>query len=572
MQHTPNKLLKDTPFYTFLLLVFIKPFISSMAFPLVNAIFWSLLYLDLCAMLVFDKKFTFLGKAVLNSPMLFFLALLLINQFFSINIYNSLTELVYFISYILTFSIATQFSKEEKTKLILAIIISGCFISIYGLYQYFFGIRDTLKIISANPNFPNISNYARDFLLFKRVFATFFSPDKLAAFLLYIIFLSLGISFLPNLKTGIKIFITINFFISTLALVLSKSAGGIAAFIICFFVLLALMLYNRNREDKTFVLALSVILIIVSVCAILIIKIRLDETIKSYNIKNSIAQRLDYWKAAIDIIKDFPLKGIGLGNFKVLYTKYKSALSDETYYAHNSYLQIFCETGFLGFIILLVLFFSFIKLSFTKIKHNNVKNLDVGIFCAVMTFIVRNFFDYDLYLPELTFLWCICAGLMIPFPTIKKNTKLNNLLCIPLFMLLLVFQLSDGISLKLLKNSQNLLFNKEYEDSAKTLEKAVLFMPINDQIYNRLAKSYELLVNKDRMYFEKALNRYEKAISLNYLSAYNHADLGLFFSRNNMTDEAISELKNALELYPTKIEFCIYLQEAISRRADSQRK
>ncbi len=115
MQHTPKKLLKDAPFYIFLLLVFIKPFISSITFPLINSIFWSLLYLDFCAMLVLDKKFTFLGKAVLNSPVVFFLALLLINQFFSINIYNSLTELAYFITYILTFLAVTQFSKEEKT-------------------------------------------------------------------------------------------------------------------------------------------------------------------------------------------------------------------------------------------------------------------------------------------------------------------------------------------------------------------------------------------------------------------------------------------------------------------------
>lgn len=66
----------------------------------------------------------------------------------------------------------------------------------------------------------------------------------------------------------------------------------------------------------------------------------------------------------MEIIKDFPLKGIGLGNLGNIYPKYKELIVNETRFAHNIFLQAWAETGILGIISILLLILAFMQTSF----------------------------------------------------------------------------------------------------------------------------------------------------------------------------------------------------------------
>ena len=188
-----------------LLFIIVNPLISSKTFPLGGGLIWILIYLSYLLIAFAREKPTFYYKTAFNFPILFFLSVLLANQFFSINHYNSLTELAHFISYILLFFVVVYASSKNKTKLIAAIMISGTIIAMYSVYQYYFGISNTLKIITQMPPSGTQSLvYAQDFLMFKRAFATFFSPDKLSAFLLYIVFISLGVSTTDSIDLRLK--------------------------------------------------------------------------------------------------------------------------------------------------------------------------------------------------------------------------------------------------------------------------------------------------------------------------------------------------------------------------------
>ncbi len=69
---------------------------------------------------------------------------------------------------------------------------------------------------------------------------------------------------------------------------------------------------------------------------------------------SSAGARLETWATAFEMIKDNPVWGVGMRNFQLRYLDYSVVpLSDSatTYVAHNSYLQIWAESGTLAFIV-----------------------------------------------------------------------------------------------------------------------------------------------------------------------------------------------------------------------------
>lgn len=74
--------------------------------------------------------------------------------------------------------------------------------------------------------------------------------------------------------------------------------------------------------------------------------------------ESSANARLTAWATAFEMVKDNPLWGVGMRNFQPRYPDYSVVPlteSSQTYVAHNSYFQIWAESGSLAFIVYLVL-------------------------------------------------------------------------------------------------------------------------------------------------------------------------------------------------------------------------
>lgn len=66
---------------------------------------------------------------------------------------------------------------------------------------------------------------------------------------------------------------------------------------------------------------------------------------------NSNADRIRVWESAIHMIKDYPIVGVGPGNFREVYNNgYKlSTVTQDMVHTHNNFIQIFAEAGAIGF-------------------------------------------------------------------------------------------------------------------------------------------------------------------------------------------------------------------------------
>jgi len=72
--------------------------------------------------------------------------------------------------------------------------------------------------------------------------------------------------------------------------------------------------------------------------------------------ESSANARLTAWATALEMIKDNPIWGVGMRNFQPSYPEYSVvplSEDDHTYVAHNSYFQIWAESGTLAFLVYL---------------------------------------------------------------------------------------------------------------------------------------------------------------------------------------------------------------------------
>jgi O-antigen ligase len=188
-----------------------------------------------------------------------------------------------------------------------------------------------------------------------------------------------------------------------LSLLLSQSRAGITGGFI------GLMTFWYMARPKIRRIALSNRLLMGGIVVVLIIYCLtigvgpIFERFLSIDDSNS---RIEIWRDSLLILKDHPL-GIGLRNYENVFQVYnQSNVSDRMVtYAHNDYLQLLIETGWIGFFTLIGGFIFFIGKSFRLIRRLDANNdpmrffLSVGAFSGIISMAFHSFFDFNLQIP-----------------------------------------------------------------------------------------------------------------------------------------------------------------------------
>jgi O-antigen ligase len=141
--------------------------------------------------------------------------------------------------------------------------------------------------------------------------------------------------------------------VTAVALTLCASRGGFLGFITAF---LVLILRSRHRVRNLVMIGL---LVLVPTLTLSNSPIRrfLHPTISE---ESSNAARTAAWKAGMRMVRNHPVVGVGLGNFKELMPRYADPGVTHENIAHNSYIEVAAEMGIPQCLIFLaILFFSY---------------------------------------------------------------------------------------------------------------------------------------------------------------------------------------------------------------------
>jgi len=136
--------------------------------------------------------------------------------------------------------------------------------------------------------------------------------------------------------------------------------------------------------------------------------------------------RIRLWQTSINIIKNKPIWGIGLGNFGNLFNQYKVAGTYDNYsHPHNDFLNVAVNSGLLGLLAYLsiwgVFLYSTIKAMVKNKRSGFLYAMQIGGVIAIIAFLFASLFQCYYTDAEVNMLAMFILGI-----TVVSNLKLTE--------------------------------------------------------------------------------------------------------------------------------------------------
>ena len=196
------------------------------------------------------------------------------------------------------------------------------------------------------------------------------------------------------------------------AIFLSLSRGGIIGFTASMLFFTLITRTRRTLRKKTGIILMAGILIF----SVVLVAgwDRIEDRFEEIGEEGRIA-RPDIWKDAVNMARDFPVFGTGLGTFESIYPHYQTGRSRLLFeHAENDYIEILTDTGIAGLMIVIaMIFFFFYKIIKSwRQRHNNfVKCMAAAGLASCAAIAVHGFTDFNMRIPANALLLTVIAAL-----------------------------------------------------------------------------------------------------------------------------------------------------------------
>lgn len=254
--------------------------------------------------------------------------------------------------------------------------------------------------------------------------------NSLAAFFSYYMFLPLGF-FFSSMQRANSWLLLLPFLIQFRGIMVTFSRGG---YIACAAGLLAITFFKRNKFHFIMLLFLAWLAFLNPILLPAGIRYRMSQTFEkqvSYHetadeleesLESSAQTRVEIWKGALKMIKDYPLFGIGYGLFyqRIQYYWRQARPID----AHNTYLIIAAEMGVPALVIFLWIIALVMKNTFDlyrTTKNSFAHSLALGFLGGLFGLLVSNMFGSRLDSQEISSYFWILAALVMRFKIIDRK-------------------------------------------------------------------------------------------------------------------------------------------------------
>lgn len=505
--------------------------------------------------------------AIRNSPadasLLGFLFICALSLIYTVDRDASLRSLLLLFSYITFFYLVVHnLDSSEVVKFCGLLIGLAAVLSLYGLYEYFFLYR----FIGEHMDISFIDAVGREMISLRRVSSVFGWPNRLAGFLGMSIPVSIGI-FLYEKRLKVRIILALSTMAMFLGMLFTFSIGGWLALIgsLIFMAVLCFWFIGRGLREfisrrKFFISAISLFLIIVLAGAGWIMAEKRATPVTQGAIKCRVA----YLKGAIGIIKDNLVSGTGLGTFKVVYPQYMPAQKGYgAWHAHNSYLEIWSETGLLGIALFLIFIWQIMTAGsrlLTDTTNPRHKFVIIGLISGITAFLLHNIMEFTFYCPEVSLFWWLLIGLLLVYAKeeggLFRFNSLSKRLVLGGFSILLfyaLFILANNFAGDIyFFRATRLVGQEDFEKGIQACRQALRFNPRDSRYHYCLGDAYCFLSMKQhsQRFLDKAEQEYKEAIRLNPNFAEAHNKLANIYEQTNRRPKAIEEYQKTIKLNP----------------------
>ncbi|MCX6354074.1 MAG: O-antigen ligase family protein [Candidatus Aureabacteria bacterium] len=351
--------------------------------------------------------------------------------------------------------LAKRLSVARRARIIIstALIAGAVIVSLYGLYQAFWGLGETRVMLG-----DLLKTRAGDSAFVSRAFSlaissTFFFPNALAGYLVIVVPFVVSLLFWKREESQIAAIgcclctlavasVAWGFFsdlygkplilVSLYAVIIVVVSGlkitgdrgstpwmSVFCVPLCALPLWALSLTSSEGAWLSLgVCALLVPLFLLGkwrlACIVLLAmtagaSVMLCAGMIPFGLKDSLGARYDYWSAALRIWRENPLLGAGVGSFAGLYPRFRGPLSEEGRLAHSSYLGLGAETGLIGLGAFLCLWIFCLASLWRAARRREPVPFAVAV--SIIVFLIHGAGDVDISVPGITMTLWTLAGL-----------------------------------------------------------------------------------------------------------------------------------------------------------------
>ncbi|MBN2519047.1 MAG: tetratricopeptide repeat protein [Bacteroidales bacterium] len=505
----------------------------------------------------------------LNLPIYLFIIILTLSLLISNATRVSFGDYLIFISYIILYFIVINVIKQKKEfdSFIKIFFITSFLVSVYALIQYY-GLdpyfTELNQITSTIGQKNCVSNYLA--IILPVVFSYFLlEKERRNKFIYYLLLSVLYITLMICQSRGIWISISLTLIFAIYIIIkfnflkLFQENNKWLFLVLVTFLVITMIYSTDNSLNKS---AITVT----------------ERAISTFDEQDpSLNMHLLKWNTTINMIKDKPLLGSGIGTFKMNYLDYQAVFlqkypdyikySGKAAEAHNEYLQMGAELGIVGLGIFLSIFFVFYSLALKYLKNNQNNQDKIIVFSLLMgitSFLIHSLFTFPYHVPVLGSTFFIFLGLTVVYISgfeinevdkkniirikINTNQMIKNIIII-LTLLLAVFLI--GIFVVKPYSAEIHYFkgmkdyeNQNYNDALKDFKYAARLDPSNGRILHGLGSTYYHLDIQDEA--QKILQRTKY-----YFNDRNiYRNLGLSYTQSGNYQKAEKEIKHAIYLDP----------------------
>ena len=527
----------------FLIFIFLRFLFDGISEPYFNY-FWNFVFFFLFIFFIIRERFK-----ISFFPEEFFLLLFFLFSVISSGLseirYSGADYIPQFLSYFCFLFLFTRIFKRQDNSLLWWIIMASSFcVILYGLHQHFWGLEATRKYIYSHPEIKKIlppTFFER--MESERIFSRFLYPNIYACFLLMVFPFAFFLTFISG---KIKILNLILLILAVYSLFLTGSVGGIFVLLFIIQIMLVAFLIKDGKRLSVFI-SLLIFFEIAGIVA----------GYKSGILPHftSLRDRLNYWEAGFKIIKDNFLFGVGPENFKYFFLKYKSPGVMEAKHAHNLFIEVFSEQGFLGFLFISA-FLSVFLIRMLKCRKNL---FTLSITFSFLAGFLHNMIDFDFYDPAVSFFLFTVAGWGIINCEDSISKRFNPLTKMVTYLIILI------VIFAWILNYRFMMAKRIWESSLKEYNPAVALSLLNKaekfypflKIYSGKGEIYYNigLKKRDYRYISEAERVYRQAIGINPYVPQFYRRLGFIYEMEGEREKAERMYLNMVERYPAKKQY-----------------
>ncbi|MEO8581492.1 MAG: O-antigen ligase family protein [Patescibacteria group bacterium] len=138
--------------------------------------------------------------------------------------------------------------------------------------------------------------------------------------------------------------------------------------------------------------------------------------------------RSEYWREAFQGVKNYPLTGYGPGTFQLISSKYRATSYAFTTFSHNSFLQVFSESGIFTGVFFILLFVSIFLVVLSHARRNLQPFSEQSfLLVALLSTSIDSFFDFSWSFSALFLVVVILIAIILRGTRNTQSKKMNDI-------------------------------------------------------------------------------------------------------------------------------------------------